>query len=138
MRGQAGFQCGNVRHLWHNTDRVSHMQSGSPQVRPVRYVVLALCALVLLFAAKVKVSQYSGSSSHGPNPVAASKLWLNGQKMELSAATTLQPVVCLAFLTFVSILLAAPQRPKPFAAAPSPRPLSRFERHRFLRPPPAV
>ena len=108
-----------------------------PQARAYRYVVLVLCLFVVLFAAAVKLSQYESSSPSHPNPVAASKLWLNGQKMELRVAASLAPIHCLAFLIFAPVLPTGRNLPLTVRLAPVPRHQRLFELHRFLRPPPS-
>jgi hypothetical protein len=108
-----------------------------PRARIIRYVVLVLCLFVLLFAAAVKLSQYDGSAPNHPNPVTASKLWLNGQKMELHAADSLAPIYGLAFLIFTPLVLTSRNLHLTVRTAPVARHQRLFEVHRFLRPPPS-
>ena len=114
------------------------MESVLPRARMIRYVVLVLCLFVLLFAAAVKLSQYDGSTPNHPNPVTASKLWLNGQKMELQSSESLAPICCLAFVIFATLLLTGRNLRLAVRTAPVARHQRLFEVHRFLRPPPSA
>ena len=48
-----------------------------------RGLLLMLCALVFMFALHAKTAVYNGSAPAKVTPSTASKLWLNGQKMEV-------------------------------------------------------
>ena len=105
-----------------------------------RYLGLAtfgLCLFVLLFAAQVKLAQYS-TLTPAPSPVTASKLWLGGQKMQLAAAGSLLLIVCLAFVLSATLPLVTESWPQPQRLVPITTRRERFERRRFLRPPPSV
>ncbi len=100
-------------------------------------LLLAMCVLVFLFAFHAKTALYNGSQPVKATPSTSSKLWLNGQKMEVP------PMVMSVILPFCVALLFVYQlvlRPEVLKSAledsPSPRRLRLWERHRFLRPPP--
>lgn len=122
------------------------MQQGNQILKAVKRLIrnerlwqallLALCALVFLFALHAKTSQYA----KGPvkaSPITASKLWLNGQKLHVKPITATPAILfwiatlCLLGLPAyrVSFVERALQSPPP-----RPRPLQHL--HRFLRPPP--
>lgn len=113
------------------------MSHKSQQARYFGYAIVGLCLFVLLFAAQVKLAQYRAAAP-APDPVSASKLWLGGQKMELSAAGSLLLIVCLALVLTATLPLATPNWPHPQRLVPVPARRDRFERHRFPRPPPSV
>ena len=109
------------------------MQMGSIQSRAVRYAIFALCAGVLLFAAKSKISQYGSMSPQ--SPVVSARVWFDGEKME---PRTITPVLALAFWIAATVtVLITPVRLRP-EPDPAPRRARLFELHRFLRPPPSV
>ena len=116
--------------------RVS-MSPKSQQARYFGYAIFGLCLFVLLFAAQVKLAQYRAATP-APDPVTASKLWLGGQKMELSAAGSLLLIVCLAFVCSATLPMVMNVWPRAQRLVPVTTRRQRFERHRFLRPPPSV
>jgi hypothetical protein len=112
------------------------MQSQSRKARYIGYAIFGLCLFVLLFSAQVKLSQYRASAP-APNPVTASKLWLKNQKMESLTAGPLLLMVCLAFLFSATVPLVTRNFPPPQRLVPIVIRRERFERRRFLRPPPS-
>jgi hypothetical protein len=104
----------------------------SPRAKQLRFFVIALSLLVFLLSLNAKLSMYD-QPSH-VNNINSSKLWLNGQKME--APITL----VLAVLPVVFIVLRLRFHRSPWQrvqhSVPAPSPISAFELHRFLRPPP--
>ena|ERR1051326_2185016 len=113
------------------------MSSKSQRARYLGFAIFGLCLFVLLFAAQVKLAQYRAATP-APDPVTASKLWLGGQKMELSAAGSLLLIVCLAFVFSATLPLVTNSWPHSHRLVPVTSRRQRFERHRFLRPPPSV
>jgi len=114
------------------------MQSRSQRARCFGYAIFGLCLFVLLFAAQLKLSQYR-SPSTTPDPVTASKLWLQNQKMELPAAGPLPLLlICLASLFAATLAVAAKSWPYPQAEVAVVRRRELFEPRRFQRPPPSV
>ena len=113
------------------------MQSQSRKARYFGYAIFGLCLFVLLFSAQVKLSQYRASAP-APDPVTASKLWLKNQKMESPVAGPVLLVVCLAFLFAATIPLVTKTWPAPQRLAPIVNRRERFDRRRFLRPPPSI
>lgn len=113
------------------------MSPRSERARFLGYAIFGLCLFVLLFAAQVKLAQYR-TSAPAPDPVSASRLWMGGQKMELAAAGSLLLIVCLAFVFSATLPLVTQSWPRPQRLVPIATRGDRFERHRFLRPPPSV
>ena len=99
------------------------------------YFMLALAMFVFLFALHAKISLYQ------PGPSAqSSKLWLNGQKMDVlssieSAGSVLLGLLAVILFAFSPLLRRL--RPIRWAyVAPTPFLIDPFQRSRFLRPPP--
>jgi hypothetical protein len=103
-----------------------------------RTPLLALCGLVFFFALHAKIAVYNGGAPVKATPSTASKLWINGQKMQVRSgdsspsALFVVTLLCLygMFLQSVgvqSVLLTAP-----------PNDLTLRYRRRFLRPPPVL
>lgn len=113
------------------------MSSRSQRASFLGYAILGLCLFVLLFAAQAKLAQYRAAAP-APDPVSASKLWMGGQKMELAAAGSLLLIVCFAFIFAATLPLVMKNWPQPQRPVPVTTRRQRFERHRFLRPPPSV
>ena len=100
-----------------------------------RILVAALVVFVFVLAFSAKLSLYDPPHPGSINPAAASKLWVNGEKLK-TAVPALLPLLWLAALVFF-----------PFSArrvfrfelgwTPALRPVSLGELYRFLRPPPA-
>jgi hypothetical protein len=116
-------------------------KSVSPQSTNIeglgRKLLLALCALVFFFALHAKIAVYDGASPVKVTTSTASKLWLNGQKMQVqpvdisSSALFWMAVFCFCGLSF---------HREPFGqstlSAPPSSELSLHYLRRFLRPPP--
>jgi hypothetical protein len=107
-------------------------------MKGLRYVILVLSLFVFLFALRAKVSQYPQSGTVHPE---ASKLWLNGQKMELGACVESSQNILLGMLAVILLFALPPVRRAratdvscDVVAHSSTDP---FQLHRFLRPPPA-
>ena len=106
--------------------------------KKLMYFMLALALFVFLFALHAKVSLYQPD---GPGHAGTiSKLWLNGQKMDLlssneDAGSFLLGV--LAAILFLFSRLFCRFSPMGWAyIAPAHFPYGSFQRSRFLRPPP--
>ncbi len=107
----------------------------SRQAKKLTYFMLALALFVFLFALHAKVSLYQSPGDGG-----VSKLWLNGQKMDVvnsleSAATALAGLLTVALFIF--------SLPSPYVRGwsylePAYLPTTSFEFSRFLRPPPLL
>ena len=113
------------------------MSSQSQRARFLGFAIFGLCLFVLLFAAQVKLAQYRAAAP-APDPVSASRLWMGGQKMELAATGSLLLIVCLAFVFSSTLPLVTKSWPQPQRPVPITTRRERFERRRFLRPPPSV
>jgi len=99
----------------------------------VLVAVLAVCVFVLALGAKL--SLYDPPHSGSINPVAASKLWVSGEKLK-AAVPGLLPFLWLAALLFFPPPVRLIFRSEP-GWTPAPRHFSLSELYRFLRPPPA-
>jgi hypothetical protein len=118
------------------------MESGvgvrSEQMKGLRYVILVLSLFVFLFALRAKVSQYPQSGTVHPE---ASKLWLNGQKMELGTSVESSQNILLGMLAVILLFSSPPvrgSRATEFSSDVVVHPSTDlFQLHRFLRPPPA-
>lgn len=102
-------------------------------------MLLLMCALVFMFALRAKTSGYNGVAPPKVSPSTASKLWLNGQKMEVQSVDTniavrfWMTVVCL-----FGLLLHCEPRVRDLLVTPAPSPVALQYLHRFLRPPPVL
>jgi hypothetical protein len=99
------------------------------------WLVLVLSLTVFLLGLHGKLCLY-GSATPPVNDVAASKLWLSADKMKVQTFTVAAPL-------HGSFPPAAPRPVLRVSQAridsvSAPRPIRLFERHRFLRPPPAA
>jgi len=108
----------------------------SRQAKKLTYFMLALALFVFLFALHAKVSLYQ-PAGHGGE---VSKLWLNGQKMDVvnsieSAATALAGLLTVALFIFS---LPSPHVRGWSYLEPAYLPTTSFEFSRFLRPPPLL
>jgi len=94
--------------------------------------MLALAMFVFLFALHAKISLYQ------PGPSAqSSKLWLNGQKMDVLSSIESAGSVLLGLLAAILFVFSPYLRPIRWAyVAPTPFLIDPFQRSRFLRPPP--
>jgi hypothetical protein len=98
-----------------------------------RLLLVLACLLVFGFALHAKVAVY-GHSVH-PHASTASKLWLDGKKLDFQSPSLTSVLFCLA-----AILLAFPQqfelRRSVHHTTPPASALNWEYLHRFLRPPP--
>ena len=100
-----------------------------------RLLVAALVVFVFVLAFGAKLSLYDPPHARAINPVAASKLWVGGEKLRTAVAGAL-PVLWLATL----LLLPPPESCShllELGRTPTARHLGLRELYRFLRPPPA-
>jgi hypothetical protein len=106
--------------------------------KSLTYFVLALAIFVFLLALHAKLSLYQSDVSGQSGET--SKLWLNGQKMDvLSSIQSAETVFfgLVAVILFFAAPLLARIRPLGCAyVAPRPFLIDPFRRSRFLRPPP--
>jgi len=100
-----------------------------------RVLVAALVVFVFVLALGAKLSLYDPPHSGPINPVATSKLWVNGEKLK-TGVPGLSPILWLAALFFFSPPARRILRSE-LAWTPAPRHFSLGELYRFLRPPPA-
>jgi hypothetical protein len=100
-----------------------------------RAVQIALCVVVFLFAFHAKTAAYTGSASVKVTPTTSSKLWLNGQKMEVRSVQASSNV--LFAMTLLCLVGLSIKRETPVEAVVV-TPLRSNLRHiqRFFRPPP--
>jgi hypothetical protein len=96
-----------------------------------------MCVLVFLFAFHAKTALYNGGQPVKATPSTSSKLWVNGQKMELPPIVS-NPILpfCVALLFMYQLVLRPVVLSPTLEDSPSPRRLRLWELHRFLRPPP--
>ena len=103
-----------------------------------RALLFALCALVFFFALHAKTAVYSGISPVKATPSTASKLWLNGQKLDLPPVdSTSVAVFWMALLCLYSLSLRREGFVRNTFLVPPPRNSALRHLHPFLRPPPA-
>ena len=103
--------------------------------------MLALSLCVFLFALQAKISLYQ-PAGHG-HSAEISKLWLNGQKMDVLNSIEDAGSFVLGLLAAVILFVFSPLfrgfRPKGRAyVVPIPFPIDSFQLFRFLRPPPVI
>jgi hypothetical protein len=101
-----------------------------------RWLALLLCLFIVLLALHAKVSLYDHSSDL--SSVASLKMWVDGQKVQVSAIINFALYPCF----FAFLILALPfirRRTYDTIVVPITHSaqLSAFQFHRFLRPPPA-
>ena len=102
-----------------------------------RALLLTLCVLVFMFALHAKTAVYNGGAPAKATPSTASKLWLNGQKMEVPSVDSSGGMLFwMAVLCLVGLYLHRELRVRSAFLAPPPRNLPLRQMHRFLRPPP--
>jgi hypothetical protein len=101
-----------------------------------RYLAPALALCVFLFSVSAKLAQYQ----HSPlTPNTTSKLWLNGQKMELQSAAPDQSVLVLAWaitLFGIGFLACRIIFFRSSHGAALPQRMSSYQVRLHLRPPP--
>ncbi len=106
-------------------------------VRVRRTLLLTLCVLVFMFALHAKTAVYNGGASAKVTPSTASKLWLNGQKMEVRFVDSDSGVLFwMAVLCAIGLYLHRQLRVQSAFIPPAPRNFPLRYLHRFLRPPP--
>ena len=102
-----------------------------------RKLLLALCALVFFFALHAKTALYDGAAPVKVTTSTATKLWLNGQKMQVQSVDS---SACALFWMTVFCLWGLYLHREPFVQSAIPVPpsstLTLLYLHRFLRPPP--
>jgi hypothetical protein len=101
-----------------------------------RLLVVGLAVLVFALAWQAKLSLYDPPHTGSVNPISASKLWLNGQKLKVSTTGVL-PMLWLATLFLFSLPARHDARQEDSGPA-TPRHLGLQELYRFLRPPPVI
>jgi hypothetical protein len=103
-----------------------------------RAQLIMLCTLVFMFALHAKTAVYDGGTQSKITPSTASKLWVNGQKMEVSSINSSAAVLFwIAALSLYGIRLHQESLVRSAFIPPVPRILPLQYLHRFLRPPPA-
>lgn len=110
----------------------------SRQSKKQIYFMLALALFVFLFALHAKVSVYE-PAGHGGE---ISKLWLNGEKMDVLNSIESAATVLIGFLTIFLLFFSQPSLCLRVVRwsyrEPASFPTASFEFSRFLRPPPAL
>lgn len=102
-----------------------------------RGLLLALCVLVFMFALHAKTGVYNDGAPAKVTPSTASKLWLNGEKMEVrSVDSSGGTLFWMAVLCLIGLCLRRELRVQSAFIPPAPRNLPLRDLHRFLRPPP--
>ena len=107
----------------------------SKQAACCRFLLAALVVSVFVLALQAKLSLYDPPHPGSINPAAASKLWVNGEKLKTAVLALWPPLWPAALLVF-----PPPARRvlrSDHGWTPALRPLSLIELYRFLRPPPA-
>jgi hypothetical protein len=100
-----------------------------------RYLMLALCLLVLTLSVRAKLLLYAGQAT--TDPTVASKLWVNSDAPDVQAVSNYVPIFCLLSLFFLHVLHPTTLRVAPYRPV-TPHYSSAFDPHLFLRPPPSV
>ena len=121
--------------------RVSSCNIAAMWVKPretvrARYLIPGLIVLVFVLGLHAKLSQYHPPDPGSINPVAASKLWVNGEKLDMVVWTAV-PVLWLAAAFMACPPIRRVFRSRVAEHTPAPRYLSMFELFRLLLPPPA-
>lgn len=102
-----------------------------------RMLLLTLCVLVFMFALHAKTAVYNGGAPTKVTPSTASKLWLNGQKMEVQSVDLESGMLFwLAVPCSIAPYLNLESRVQGAFIPPAPRNIPLRYLHRFLRPPP--
>jgi len=100
-----------------------------------RFLGAALVVFVFVLALGAKLSLYDPPHTRTINPVAASKLWVSGEKLR-TTLTGVLPVLWLTALFFLTPPARCILRLEP-GRTPVARHSGLRELYRFLRPPPA-
>lgn len=99
--------------------------------------VLALCGLLFFFALHAKIAVYNGGIPAKVTPSTASKLWINGQKMQVpSVDSSPNALFWIALFCLFGLYLNRVGRVQSVALTASRTDLTLRYRRRFLRPPP--
>jgi len=99
--------------------------------------MLALCGLVFFFALHAKIAVYNGGAPVKLTPSTASKLWVNGQKLDLlTDDSSSSAVFWMAFFCLWGLYLQRERRVPQVFLTPRPSNLTLRHLHPFLRPPP--
>jgi hypothetical protein len=102
-------------------------------------MLLSMCALVFMFALRAKTAGYNGDAPSKVTPSTASKLWLNGQKMEVRSVDTSTAVMFwMTVVCLFGLFLHREPRVQDLLPAPVPSDVALQYLHRFLRPPPVL
>jgi hypothetical protein len=102
-----------------------------------RVQLIMLCALVFLFAFHAKTAVYKSGVPVNATPSTSSKLWLNGQKMEVRSVDFSATVMCwMVVLCLYGVYIYQDPLVRSAVSPPSPRNRRLLYLHRYLRPPP--
>jgi hypothetical protein len=102
-----------------------------------RVQLLTLCALVFLFAFHAKTAVYKSGAPASVTPSTSSKLWLNGQKMEVrSLDFSAAGMFWMAVLCLYGVYIYHDPLLRSAFILPAPTNLRLLYLHRYLRPPP--
>ena len=99
--------------------------------------MLALCGLVFFFALHAKLAVYNGGAPVKVTPSTASKLWTNGQKMQVRLDDSIaNALFWMALLCFCGLYLRSVGCVQSVVLTAPFNDLTLRYRRRFLRPPP--
>jgi hypothetical protein len=100
--------------------------------------MLVLCGLVFFFALHAKIAVYNGGAVPvKATPSTASKLWLNGQKLQVpSVDSSSSAIFWMTVLCLWGLYLQREGRVQSAFLTPPPSNLVLCHLHPFLRPPP--
>lgn len=107
---------------------------GSLQIACWRFLLLACCVLVFLFALHAKVSVYQ--QNNHVDTSTSSKLWLSGERHEPQPASASVTVFWFAAVIVFFFGVHSERGYDAFCRTPVPAALSLLYLRRFLRPPP--
>jgi hypothetical protein len=114
------------------------MISPSTQQLPAKqHHIVVLCLFIFLFGLQAKTSVYHDHSAVA-NPVASTKLWMDGQKSSPQILLPSPEWLLFAVTVVLTLSLVSSWRPRNEFRVPTPFPWNRFNPERFLRPPPAL
>jgi hypothetical protein len=109
------------------------------QERLWRALLLALCGLVFFFALHAKIAVYNGGAPVKATPSTASKLWVNGQKMQVrSDDSSPSALFVVTLLCLCGMFLQSVERVQSAVLTAPPNDRTLRYRRRFLRPPPVL
>jgi hypothetical protein len=102
-----------------------------------RVPLLALCGLVFFFAFHAKIAVYSVDTPVKVTPSTASKLWLNGPKLQIPPIDSSSSALFWTRILYLwDLHLQRESRVLGALLAPPPSGLALRHLHPFLRPPP--